>query len=308
MTGARRSWTDGSLSVCSFLKPHKAAWAVFHPTWIPQALDPTVERLKRGRVIAGAVAAVGVYTFVEGGFAFEEMLENTAIASAVLFFLTPVTVGVMLFVWRRTGTVRQLKRPLLDSLKLLLLFIGCVMTTVGIFRSSEMFGLVPRMLLTLVGLWMAFFVMAGAVRLSGNFFGSAAVHRCLPPLLATVTTWLMAVPDLITGDLHGLSLTMGIVFILGAPVTVTGLALLEMRRLKRRYGIRLAAHPATLPPTPAGAPPRVPPQGNPYGHPQGQQYGHPYGHPYAPGPGQPYPQGNPYGSHRAHNGQNPYGG
>ncbi|TQJ48253.1 hypothetical protein FBY34_7707 [Streptomyces sp. SLBN-115] len=310
VTGARRSWTDGSLSGRSFLKPHKAAWAVFHPAWIPQALDPTVERLKRGRVIAGAVAAVGVYTFVEGGFAFEEMLENTAIASAVLFFLTPVTVGVMLFVWRRTGTVGQLKRPLLDSLKLLLLFIGCVMTTVGIFRSSEMFGLVPRMLLTLLGLWMAFFVMAGAVRLSGNFFGSAAVHRCLPPLLATVTTWLMAVPDLITGDLHGLSLTMGIVFILGAPVTVTGLALLEMRRLKRRYGIRLAAHPATLPPTPAGAPPQAPPQGNPYGHPQGN----PYGQPYAPHPGQPYqpyqpyPQGNPHGSYRAHNGQNPYGG
>ncbi|MFF1443974.1 hypothetical protein [Streptomyces sp. NPDC058295] len=307
MTGARRSWTDGSLSVRSFLKPHKAAWAVFHPAWIPQALDPTVERLKRGRVIAGAVAAVGVYTFVQGGFAFEEMLENTAIASAVLFFLTPVTVGVMLFVWRRTGTVRQLKRPLLDSLKLLLLFIGCVMTTVVIFRSSELLGLVPRMLLTLVGLWMAFFVMAGAVRLSGNFFGSAAVHRCLPPLLATVTTWLMAVPDLITGDLHGLSFTMGIVFILGAPVTVTGLALLEMRRLKRRYGIRLSAHPASLPPTPAGAPPQVPPQGNPYGHPQGQ----PYGQPYAPHPGQPYqpyPQGNPYGSYGAHNGQNPYGG
>ncbi|MFE7933467.1 hypothetical protein ACFU6S_33060 [Streptomyces sp. NPDC057456] len=304
MTRARRSWTDGSLTARSFLKPHKAAWAVFHPAWIPEALDPTVERLKRGRVIAGAVAAVGVYTFVEGGFAFEEMLENTAIASAVLFFLTPLTVGVMLFVWRRTGTVRQLKTPLLDSLKLLLLFIGCVLTTVMIFRSSELLGLVPRMLLTLVGLWMAFFVMAGAVRLSGNFFGSAAVHRCLPPLLATVTTWLMAVPDLVTGDLHGLSLTMGIVFILGAPVTVTGLALLEMRRLKRRYGIRLTAHPATLPPTPARARPQVPPQGNPYGQP----HGHPYGQPYAPGPGQPYPQGNPYGSYQAQNGQNPYGG
>ncbi|MFD9396408.1 hypothetical protein ACFWBB_38420 [Streptomyces sp. NPDC060000] len=322
MTSTRRSWTDGSLTVRSFLKPYRVASAVFHPAWIPEAVDPTVERLKRGRVIAGAVAAVGVYTFVQGGFAFEEMLENTAIASAVLFFLTPLTVGVMLFIWRRTGTVRQLRTPLVDSLKLLLLFVGCLLTTVGIFRSSEMFGLVPKMLLTLVGLWMAVFVMAGAVRLSGNFFGSAAVHRCLPPLLATVTTWLMAVSDLVTGDLHGLNLTMGVVFILGAPVTVTGLALLEMRRLKRRYGIRLGAHPATLPPTPAGAAPQVPPQGNPYGQlyapVPGQPYapapGQPYapapvqphapvpGQPYAPAPvqphapvpGQPYPQGNPY--------------
>ncbi|MEW2045219.1 proline-rich domain-containing protein [Streptomyces sp. NPDC005476] len=332
MTGARRSWTDGSLTVGSFLKPYRVASAVFHPVWIPDALDPTVERLKRGRVIAGAVAALGVYTFVQGGFAFEEMLENTVIASAVLFVLTPVTVGVMLLVWRRTGTVRQLRTPLVDSLKLLLLFVGCVLATVGIFQASERFGLVPKLLLYLVGLWMAVLLIVGAVRLSGNFFGSAAVHRCLPPLLATVTAWLMAVPDLFTGDLHGLSLTLGIVFILGAPVTVTGLALLEMRRLKQRYGIRLTAHPATLPPTPVGEPPQVPPQVPQQAHPYGQQHGHPY----APGPGQPYPQGNPYlqgnpyqqgspyqqgataphapsprhpyGSHGSHNGQNPYGG
>ncbi|WP_328482609.1 hypothetical protein OHS71_30915 [Streptomyces sp. NBC_00377] len=276
MTSARRSWTDGSLTVGSFLKPYRVASAVFHPVWIPDALDPTVERLKRGRVIAGMVAAVGVYTYVHGGFAFEEMLENTAIASAVIFFLTPLTVGVMLFAWRRTGTVRQLRMPLVDSLKLLLLFAGGLLTTVGIFRASDMFGLVPTLLLTLVGLWMVVFMVAGAIRLSGNFFGSAAVHRCLPPLLATVTTWLMAVPDLVTGDLHGLGLTLGIVFILGAPVTVTGLALLEMRRLKRRYGIRLGAHPATLAPTPAGTPPQLPPQGNPYGQP-----------PHAPAPAQP---------------------
>lgn len=311
MAGARRSWTDGSLTVRSFLKPYRVAWAVFHPVWIPQALDPAVERLKRVRVVAGAVAALGVYTFVEGGFAFEEMLENTAVASAVLFFLTPVTVGVMLFVWRRTGTVRQLRTPLVDSLKLLLLFVGCVFTTVGIFRSSEMFGLVPRMLLSLAGLWMALFVMAGAVRLSGNFFGSAAVHRCLPPLLATVTTWLMAVPDLITGDLHGLSLTMGVVFILGAPVTVTGIALLEMRRLKRRYGIRLSAHPAALaaatPPPPHLSPPTTHPYGAPYApgagpYPQGNPYASGGGHPYAPGGGAPYAPGPPYHGGRPHGG------
>ncbi|MER6787976.1 hypothetical protein ABT330_25735 [Streptomyces sp. NPDC000658] len=298
MTSARRRWTDGSLTAGSLLRPHHVARAVFHPAWIPPSLDPTVETLKRIRVVAGAVAAVGVYTFVEGGFAFDEMLENTAIASAVLFLLTPTTVGAMLFVWRRTGTVRQLKVPLVDSLKLLLLFVGCLLATVGIFRSSGAVGFVPQLLLSLVGLWMAVFVTAGAVRLSGNFFGTAAVHRCLPPLLATVTTWLMAVPDLVTGDLHGLSLTMGVVFILGAPLTVTGIALMETRRLRRRYGIRLTAHPASLPPTPA--PQRVPPPAQPH-VPPGT---HPYGAPYAPGGGRPYPQGgaNPY----AQGGANPY--
>jgi hypothetical protein len=135
------------------------------------------------------------------------------------------------------------------------------------------------------------------------------VHRCLPPLLAVVTSWLMAVPDLVTGDLHGLSLTLGIVFILGAPLTVTAIALLEMGRLKRRYGIRLKAHPATQAPAPGpalsmppGTPPGMPPAGAPYLPPQGN----PYGHPYAPGGPHPYAP-HPYAPQPPHHPQAPYG-
>ncbi|MHC3468570.1 hypothetical protein ACYF6T_07640 [Streptomyces sp. 7R007] len=264
MSSAHGSWISERLTARSLLKPHHVARAVFHPAWIPEAVDPSVEQLKRVRVIAGAVAALGVYTFVEGGFAFDEMLDNAATASAVLFLLTPLTVGVMLYVWRRGGSVRQLRVPLVNSLKLLLLFIGSVLATVLLFRLGDVFGILAKMVLTLAGLWMAVFVLAGAVRLTGNFFGTAAVHRCLPPLLATVTTWLMAVPDLMTGDLHGLGLTLGIVFILGAPVTVTAIALLETRRLRRRYGIRLTAHPATLPSVLPPVPPYAPGPAGPY--------------------------------------------
>ncbi|MER5939602.1 hypothetical protein ABT121_20030 [Streptomyces sp. NPDC001928] len=297
MTYPQGSWTGGTLTARSFLKPHHVARAVFHPTWIPQSLDPSVDALKRVRVIAGGVAAFGVYTFVEGGFAFDEMLDNAATASLVLLFITPLTVGVMLYLWQRSGagTVGQLKEPLVRSLKLLLLFIGSALGTVLIFQMAGSLGTLGGLLFSFVGLWMAFFVIAGAYRISGNFFGTAVVHRCLPPLLATVTTWLMAIPDLITGDLHGLGLAMGVFFILGAPVTVTTIALLEMGRLKSRYGIRLADHPATLPPvpTPTPAPPTtppppphapngfVPPQGNPY-------------YRYAPGPQNPYAPQPPY--------------
>ncbi|MFE7270674.1 hypothetical protein [Streptomyces sp. NPDC057623] len=303
MTYPHGSWAGGSLTARSFLKPHHVARAVFHPSWIPESLDPSVDALKKARVIAGAVAAFGVYTFVEGGFAFDEMMNNAATACVVLLFITPLTVGVMLYLWRRSGagTVAQLREPLVRSLKLLLLFIGSALGTVLIFRLGDAFGTLGGLLTSIVGLWMAFFVIAGAYRISGNFFGTAVVHRCLPPLLATVTAWLMAIPDLVTGDLHGLGLALGFVFILGAPITVTGIALLEMDRLRSRYGIRLAAHPATLPshPTPARTPTPppppyapngvVPPQGNPYGPPVGNPYGRPpQGDPYAPGPRNPY--------------------
>jgi hypothetical protein len=315
LTYPHGSWTGDTLTARSFLKPHHVARAVFHPTWIPQSLDPSVDALKKARVIAGAVAAFGVYTFVEGGFAFDEMMNNAATACVVLLFITPLTVGVMLYLWRRSGagTVGQLREPLIRSLKLLLLFIGSALGTVLIFRMGNAFGTLGGLLVSLVGLWMGVFVIAGAYRISGNFFGTAVVHRCLPPLLATVTTWLMAIPDLVTGDLHGLGLAMGFVFILGAPVTVTGIALLEMGRLRSRYGIRLAAHPATLPPTATPTPPPpsyapngfVPPQGNPNGPPAGNPYGPPTGNPYGAAAGNSYgqpPQGNPY----APGPQNPY--
>ncbi|MBL3667833.1 hypothetical protein JL475_17930 [Streptomyces sp. M2CJ-2] len=308
MPRMRGSWTGGEFTASSFLRPWKVARVVFHPAWIPASLDSSIERLKRVRVVAGVVASLGVYTFVQGGFDFTELLENTMTASAVLLILTPLTVGVMLLVWRRTGTVRQLRAPLLNSLKLLLLFIGCVMAMVLLTQASGTSGGVLLSLVTAgVLLWMVVFVVWGAVRVSGNFFGTAAVHRSLPALLATVTSWLMAVPDLVTGDLHGLSLTMGVVFILGAPVTVTAIALLETSRLRRHYGIRLGTHPASLPPAPGTPPmppaglPHVPPQGNPYSHPHppvtgGNPYASGPRHPYAPPPQPPYPpRRHPYG-------------
>ncbi|MEU6099728.1 DUF3824 domain-containing protein [Streptomyces flaveolus] len=290
MARTRGSWTGGRLTARSLLNPKQAATAVFHPAWIPPSADPSIEQLKRFRVIAGAVASLGVYTLFEGGFDVTQLLENALTASLVLLFITPMAVGAMLFVWRRTGTVGQLRGPLFNALKLLLLFVGCVAALVVLVTTINATG---NPLVIIVGgmtmLWMLGFVVWGAVRVSGNFFGTAAVHRCLPALLATVTSWLMAIPDLVTGDLHGLSLTLGVVFILGAPVTVTAIALLEMGRLKRRYGIRLKAHPATLPPVPG----HLPPTGLPHVPPQGHPFGHPYppagaGHPYAPGPHNPY--------------------
>jgi hypothetical protein len=317
VTTAQGSWTGGTLTPRDLLRPKEVARAVFHPVWIPESLDPAVDTLKRIRLIAGTIAAVGVYTFVEGGFAFDEVLENMLTASAVLLFITPLTVAVMLYVWRRGGTVRAMRVPLLNSLKLLLAFVGTIVLTVFVWRLAGGAGFLA-LLLVPAALWLTVVVIRGAVHVSGNFFGTAGVHRCLPPLLATVTTWLMAIPDLATGDLHGLSLTIGVVFILGAPLTVTGIALLEMGRLKQRYGIRLAAHPATLPrvpgpppampPMPPTAPPYVPQQGNPYGN--APHANAPYGNaPYAPPHGNPYgasPQGNPYGNPYAPPAGNPY--
>ncbi|MFJ3668599.1 hypothetical protein ACIPSE_19360 [Streptomyces sp. NPDC090106] len=326
MAGSQGGWTGGGLSARDLLRPKHASRAVFHPAWIPDAVDPSVEQLKKIRLIAGTIAAVGVYTFVEGGFAFDEMLENMLTASAVLLFITPLTVGVMLYVWRRGGTVAALKEPLVNSLKLLLLFVGSIVLTVVLLQSASGVGIAALLVVPLV-LWLVVFVARGAWHVGANFFGTAGVHRALPPLLATVTTWLMALPDLFTGDLHGLGFALGLLFILGAPLTVTGIAFLELNRLKQHHGIHLARHPHArapfappmtppmtppMPPhMPPGAPPYAPPHVPPQGDPYGQRYGNPYQQgtgPYGPPAGNPYNGGNPHNAGNPYNGRNPYGG
>ncbi|KUO22850.1 proline-rich domain-containing protein [Streptomyces dysideae] len=304
--------------------PHKAARALFHPAWVPPSLDPSLDRLKHLRVIAGLVAALGVYTYVEGGFAFTEMMDNAAVACLLLVCVTPVVVGVMLHLWRRSGagTVRELRAPLANPLKLLLLLVAADLATMGLINLSAPLPTLARLPFMLAGMWMALFGIAGAYQISGNFFGLAVVHRCLPPLLAMAASWVMALTDLVTGDLHGLGLALGVPFILCAPATVSWIALVEMGRLRRTYGIRLMAHPATLPPLPPPPPHApngfMPPQVNPYGppqvNPQGNTYGPPPSHPYAPlqgnAYGTPYPPGpqNPYGPYNPQNPHGPYGG
>ncbi|UNS97287.1 hypothetical protein MMF93_12820 [Streptomyces tubbatahanensis] len=223
-------------------RPQNAARRVFDPPWIPEPVDPLVEGLKRVRVVAGLVTALGVYTVVAGGFSLEEALENVVVASLVLLVVTPLTVGVLLMVWRSGGPIRPLRGSLWGSLNLLLRFVGTALLTFTVLRVAPTSGLFV-LLLGPLGLWLLAFLGCAAVRLNANFFGTAAVHRALPPVLATVTAWLTAVPDLVTGDLHGLGLRLGVVFILGAPVTVTALGLLETRRLRRHHGVRLRSHP-----------------------------------------------------------------
>ncbi|MEU9115212.1 hypothetical protein AB0D04_26375 [Streptomyces sp. NPDC048483] len=250
MAGVRRGGDIRSRA--SLLWPRQAAWAVFQPSWIPSADDPLVEGLKRLRVIAGMIVASGVYTFVARDFDGKKVLEHLVVACLVLLVIAPLTVGVMLAVWRRRGPLRPLVPALIGSLQLLLYFVGsAVLAFLLLPAGFQSLFFAPLIL------WLLWFVCAAAVRVNSNFFGTAAVHRALPPVLASVTSWLMAIPDLVTGDLHGLGLVLGVVFILGTPVLVTCIALYEMQRLRRFHGIRLRDHPGTLrAPEPAPLPQR----------------------------------------------------
>ncbi|QKW05884.1 hypothetical protein HUT18_05245 [Streptomyces sp. NA04227] len=61
----------------------------------------------------------------------------------------------------------------------------------------------------------------------------------VPPLLTVVLVWVMAVRDLFTGAYEGTPLPVRVGLVLGAPVSVSAVALWEFLRLGRHHGLML---------------------------------------------------------------------
>lgn len=70
-----------------------------------------------------------------------------------------------------------------------------------------------------------------------TFFRTADIHETIPPLLATLLLWELAVIDLTGGSYESVPLGVRLVFTLGAPLSVTAVALWELRRLRSRHAI-----------------------------------------------------------------------
>ncbi|MEU9352573.1 hypothetical protein AB0D65_16675 [Streptomyces griseoloalbus] len=86
-------------------------------------------------------------------------------------------------------------------------------------------------------LWLAPFAMYGIVQALVHVFWTADIHETIPPLLATLLVWELAVIDLTGGSYESVPLGVRLVFTLGAPLSVTAVALWELRRLRSRHGI-----------------------------------------------------------------------
>ncbi|MGW4020536.1 hypothetical protein [Streptomyces sp. NPDC005009] len=231
------------------LNPAYAAGVFFRPVWIPEPLDPDMEELRRARGVAGLLTYCGVYTMFDGGgldgFGIGTALHNLSQVVFMLVLVHPVTVGVMLLVWKRRGCpVRTLRTPVLRGFVLLAGYVGAMLVLMRLTFAGPETGtdLKADMVRLLAAFWMLCFVVFASLAVVKNFFGSAAVHPCLPALLAVIVAWPAALPDVKAGGA-----ALNVVLVLGGPVTITALAALEISRLRRYHGIRLLTFPHTPP-------------------------------------------------------------
>lgn len=85
--------------------------------------------------------------------------------------------------------------------------------------------------------WVLPFVIWGIGLALVHVFRTADIHQTMPPLLAMTLVWEMTLIDVFTGAYAGVPGPVRVVFLLGAPVSVTAVGLWELRRLRVHYGI-----------------------------------------------------------------------
>lgn len=229
------------------LNPFYAARLVFRPSRPDRAVDGTVRKLQVWRTVLGVGAwfwLMITYNAVKdvGDVAGERINDSwsSVLALACTF---PVVVGAFAYA-ARGGLRRVYLRRALRSLGAVGALLGATFTfVVGVAPEFEglrrFIGVPGKVVGAVVLLWMLGFVLYGMVLALVHVFRTADIHELVPPVLATVLVWEMALLDLVTGAYPGVPPLARVGFILGAPVSVTVLAVWEIHRLRRHHGLTL---------------------------------------------------------------------
>ncbi|WP_329286113.1 hypothetical protein [Streptomyces sp. NBC_00691] len=230
--------------------PLYAAQRTFRPSRPGIVDDREVRRLQLWRTGLGLVAWVGLmvtYNAVASADDVQgvagERLDQSWSSVLVLVCTFPVVVGAFVAAARdglRRVYLRRVLRPLGSVLAIM-----ASMGTSALVMAPELAGLrdavgLPgRIVLVTLFIWSLGFALYGIGLSLVHVFRTADIHEVLPPILAGVLVWEMALVDVITGSYAQVPPAARAVFVLGAPVTVTALSVWELYRLRRHHGLTL---------------------------------------------------------------------
>lgn len=232
--------------------PFHAAQRVFRPSRPGVVEDATVRKLQLWRTVAGFVAWVWLtvtYSVIsDTGEATEVVFDRLSQSWGTVLVLIctfPVVVGAFCAA-ARAGLRRLYLRRALKPLGAvaavftsMFTFPLAVAPEFGDFR--DFVGVPGKVVIALLALWSLGFAIYGIGLSLVHVFRTADIHEIVPPVLATLLVWEMAIVDVATGAYGNVPPLARIAFMMGAPVTVTALSAWEMYRLRRRHGLRLRA-------------------------------------------------------------------
>ncbi|MET9960036.1 hypothetical protein ABZ128_13390 [Streptomyces sp. NPDC006326] len=232
--------------------PLYAAQLAFRPSRRGIVHDPQVRRLQLWRTALGLVAWVGltatynaVVSVTDVEAVADDRLNQSWSSVLVLVCTFPVVVGAFVAA-ARGGLRRVYLRRALRSLGAVLAIMAS-MGTSALAMAPELAGLrdavgLPgKITIGVLCLWSIGFALYGIGLSLVHVFRTADIHEVVPPVLAGVLVWEMALLDVVTGAYPQVPAGVRAVFVLGAPVTVTALSWWEMRRLRRHHGLTVRA-------------------------------------------------------------------
>ncbi|MGW7100035.1 hypothetical protein [Streptomyces sp. NPDC054883] len=230
--------------------PLYAAQRAFRPSRPGIVEDPDVRKLQLWRTVLGLAAWVGLMVAYKAVVSADdvkavadERLDQSWSSVLALVCTFPVVVGAFVAAARA-----RLRRVYLRRAARSLGAVVAIMASMGTsalamapelagFRDAV--GLPGRVAIWVVCLWAIGFALYGIGLSLVHVFRTADIHEVVPPVLAGVLVWEMALLDVITGAYPQVPAGARAVFILGAPVTVTALSWWELRRLRRHHGLTI---------------------------------------------------------------------
>ncbi|MFE0130150.1 hypothetical protein ACFWY6_00910 [Streptomyces sp. NPDC059037] len=228
---------------------------MFTPSRPDRVNDPMVKKVQVIRTVLGLISVT--WMLVSYGLASDAdsllddrfgQIRTTLITLAVTF---PIAVAIFIAAARppnRRLFLRRVAKPAGALLALIVtLAVPRLITGLGYVtedtnwtasagRVALLFALAVFMFL-----WLAPFGFYGIAQSLVHVFRTADLHETVPPLLATLLVWEVALFDVFRGAYDGVPFAVRMIFILGAPLTVTAVAMWELRRLRTRHGITLRA-------------------------------------------------------------------
>ena len=241
--------------VFRLLNPIVAGRLACKPSRPDRVDDPVVRRAQILRSVVGLVTVVIVlvsYRVAADAKSLASERADQLVMSANLLTPTfPVIVGAFI-VGSRPHLRRLYLRRALKPLGALLALGGTVLffflVTSGALTGgpiqqppenptgADYAMLMYEVFLVVLTLWALVFVLYGAAVTLVSVFRTADIHEVLPPVIAIVLVWELAITDLVSNAYDGVPASMRAALILGGPLSVTLVSLWELRRLKTRHG------------------------------------------------------------------------
>ncbi|MFI8131688.1 hypothetical protein SJI45_22180 [Streptomyces sp. S399] len=225
-----------------WLLPPVAARRLCRPSRPDRVDDPATRVVQRMRAFAGFVVVLGVALVYQVADAVEavtapwvQLVQNCV----VLVLVVPVTLAVFVKAARpgmRRIYLRRARGPLCVLLSLLVSLVA-VLAVAFTQPGGDVTG--SGLWLVLAMAWLVFFGLGALANSVANVFRTADVHEVVPPLVSVALVWVNLVVDLVTGKYGDAPEKVAAFLLWGGPLTVTCLALWELRRLRVHHGLTL---------------------------------------------------------------------